>query len=180
VPIPQGDLISEIFVTSTESNQWKSNHLEELALMVTPHAKYQRELKEIGQRLGYDSDGQETPLGNVDAKWSETRLSSYLKREKIPIVVFEVVCSEGQKDLRGSLLNMLSAKPALAVLVLIREEIKKHPRGETEPTKWFERIDRYVDRLISEFHGILRLEKWYEDKVDSLYQTYCRNSGDAP
>lgn len=79
------------------------------------------------------------------------------------------------RRLSGSLLNMLSTKPALAVFVLVRKEIRKHPRGNTEPMKWFERIDRYVDRLISEFQGILRIEKWYEDKVDKMYQTYCKS-----
>jgi hypothetical protein len=143
--------------------------------MTTVHEQYQKKIKEIGKSLGYDPSGQDTPLGRVDAKWSEAKLSPYLERGKIPIAVFEVVCSEGQKELRGSLLNMLSAKPSLAVFVLIRKEIKKHPRGNSEPTKWFERMDRYVDRLISEFQGILRIEKWYEDKVDRMYQTYCRS-----
>jgi len=140
------------------------------------HERYGNKIKEIGKRLGYDSGDQNTPIGRVDAKWSEAKLSQFLEKKRIPVAVFEVVCSEGQKDLRGSLLNMLSAKPSLAVFVLVRDEIKKHPRGDTEPTKWLDRVDRYVDKLIGEFQGVLRIEKWYEDKVDRMYQAYCKGA----
>ena len=142
--------------------------------MVSIHDKYARKIIEIGDRLGYDSKGVKTKLGRLDARWCETRLTPYLeKKRKIPIVAFEVICSEGQKELRGSLLNMLAAKPALAVFVLIREEIKKHSRGESPPAKWLQRIERYVEKLREEFQGVVRIEKWYEDKIDEMYRMYC-------
>ena len=143
--------------------------------MVSIHDKYARKVIEVGRGLGYDSRGFKTTLGRLDARWCETKLIPHLERkEKIPIVAFEVVCSEGQKELRGSLLNMLAAKPALGVFVLIREEIKKHPRGRTEPDKWLERVERYIDKLRTEFRGVLRIERWYENKIDEMYETYCR------
>ena len=38
--------------------------------------------------------------------------------ENLPVVAFEVICSEGQKELKGNISTLTSAKPSLAVFVL--------------------------------------------------------------
>jgi hypothetical protein len=74
------------------------DHSTGLMKMVSIHESYGNKIKEIGRRLGYDSRDQSTPIGRVDAKWSEAKLSPFLEKKEIPVAVFEVVCSEGQKD----------------------------------------------------------------------------------
>ncbi|MHA1582813.1 MAG: hypothetical protein ACTSYM_10040 [Candidatus Baldrarchaeia archaeon] len=134
------------------------------------HEEYVGKIVEIGRRLGYETKGVKTPIGQLDASWYDGRLSSYIEEmESLPVVVFEVVCSEDQKSLRGSLLNMISAKPSLAVFVLVKSEIRKKG-GE----KWLKRIENYVEKLKNEFRGIIRIDIWDEDKVNKLYGEISR------
>lgn len=133
-------------------------------MKVRTHEDYVKKLEEIGKSLGF-TIARKTEIGIADCIW----MKEFPYIGKLPIVAFEVICSEGQKELKGSLSNLLVIKPSLAVFVLIREEIKKHPRGNTSPEKWLKRIENFVDKLKNSFDGVLRIEKWYEEKVDEIY-----------
>jgi hypothetical protein len=134
-------------------------------MKVRIHDEYVRKLEEIGKKLHFNIS-KRTPLGIADCIW-ELQVPHV---GNLPIVAFEVVCSEEQKLLKGSLTNLLSIRPSLAVFVLVREEIKKHPINKnTEPEEWLRRIENFIDKLKKSFEGILRIEKWYEEKVDEIY-----------
>jgi len=133
-------------------------------MRVRTHEEYVKKLEEIGKSLGFEIS-KKTAIGVADCIW----VKEFPYVGKLPIVAFEVVCSEGQKELKGSLANLLSIRPSLAIFVLVREEIKKHPRGNTSPEKWLKRIENFVEKLKSSFNGILRIEKWYESMVDKIY-----------
>lgn len=133
---------------------------------MTLHGEYVQKLKEIGEKLGFATGGLKTGLGTLDCIWrlKDTRL---LRLKFIPLVTFEVICSENQKAIRGSFLNMLAMKPALAVFVLVKKGIKQHSRKE--PEKWLKRIQTFVKKLERDFFGILRIAIWEEDDVDKMY-----------
>ena len=132
------------------------------------HEEYARKLREIGENLGFSVQGLKTPLGLLDCVWRLNVPIPKISRE-LPVVAFEVVCSEDQKALKGSMLNLLASSPSLAIFVLVREEIKKHPRAHTEPDKWLKRIERFVNKLRNSYSGALRTVIWNENDVDDLY-----------
>ena len=129
------------------------------------HEEYVKKLEEIGRELGFEIR-KTTPIGQADCIW--IKKIPYLG--EIPIVAFEVICSEAQKELKGSFANMLAIRPSLAVFVTVKGEIMKHPRGNTSPEKWFDRIDRFIDKLTIMFSGILRIKKLSEREVEEIYR----------
>ena len=40
----------------------------------------------------------------------------------------------------------------------------------TDPVKWLDRIQRYLNRLKEQFQCIIRVEIWTEELVDQLYK----------
>jgi len=139
------------------------------------HEQYVEKLKEIGEKLGFDTQGVSTNLGRLDCIWRLKDIELPHVKENIPVVAFEVICSEGQKELKGSVSTLISAKPSLAVFVLIRDEIKKHPRGNTSPAEWLKRIENFVKKLEEDYAGILRIVDRHEDDVDKLYSRIIEN-----
>jgi len=145
---------------------------EGMALSV--HAEYCRKLREIGSKLGYNSEKVKTPLGFADVMWLK-KIWPFSEGIEMPVAVFEVVSSEDQKTLRTSLMNMLSMQPLVAVFVLIKDEIKKHVKRTDRdmPEQWLDRINKYVDNLTTEYSSFIRIEKWEEKKVEQLYIKHC-------
>lgn len=137
-----------------------------------PHKDYQQKLREIGAKLGYETKGLDTPVdGWLDAVWRLketsrfTKSDDYVRKYGLPIVAFEVIYSEKAKLLRGSLFNMISAKPSLAVFVFLKKARQQKYRSED-----VRRTEKYIKNLCREFAGLIRAEIWYEDDVDKLYE----------
>lgn len=136
-----------------------------------PHDLYEQKLTEIGKALGFRTKGKETSVGWLDCVWRLEGSNRFVKSEEhyvsrygLPIVAFEVVYSEKDKRLRGSLLNMIFAKPSLAVFVFL-----KRTRQQDYPSEDVDRTVRYVENLCQEVAGLIRTEIWYEEDVDKLY-----------
>ncbi|MBW2975081.1 hypothetical protein KY366_05160 [Candidatus Woesearchaeota archaeon] len=136
--------------------------------MLRTHERYCSALSAIGQELGFSVSGLKTDLGNLDCIWRVKGKQLPKNAQNLPLVVFEVICSERQKAMRGSISNMLVAKPALAVFVLVEKEIKRQKVG-TSPEKWLNRIRNYVEKLESNYKGILRIDVWTDKDVDKLF-----------
>ena len=141
-----------------------------------PHKLYEQKLTEIGKGLGFETTGKDTSVGWLDCVWRLKNTSKFAKSEDdyirtygLPIVAFEVIYSEKAKQLRGSLFNMISAKPSLAVFVFL-----KRTRRQDYPREDVERTDRYVKNLCQEVAGLIRTEVWYEEDVDKLYNETIR------
>lgn len=136
-----------------------------------PHKLYEQKLMELGKRLGFETKGLETKVGWLDCVWRLKRASKFVRSEEhyvsrygLPIVAFEVIYSEKAKQLRGSLFNMISAKPSLAVFVFL-----KRTRQRDYPDEDVDRTEKYVKTLCQEVAGLIRTEIWYEQDVDKLY-----------
>lgn len=144
----------------------KREEFEKLPAMPL-HEEYVQKLRDIGKTLRFDTRGLKTNLGILDCVWrlKDTRLQRLMH---MPLVAFEVICSENQKAIRGSFANMLAAKPALAVFVLVRDGIVQSTKTK-QPEKWFNRIQGFVEKLRIDFSGILRMDVWNEDDVDEMY-----------
>ncbi len=132
------------------------------------HNSYVKKLTEIGDKLGFDTTSRKTPLGLLDCIWRIKNQAVPKFDENLPIVAFEVVCSEKQKSLKGSMCNLIVAKPSLAVFCLISEGIKKSVKDE-DHHKWLERVKKFVEKMRKEFGGIIRIIVWNEKDIDMLY-----------
>jgi len=115
-------------------------------------------------------------VGWLDCVWrlKETRKfvkskEDYITTYGLPIVAFEVIYSEKAKQLRGILVNMISAKPSLAVFLFL-----KRTRQQDYPHEDVERTERYVKNLCQEFAGLIRTEIWYEEDVNKLHNEIVR------
>lgn len=137
-----------------------------------PHKVYQQKLREIGTKLGYETKGLDTPVkGWLDSVWrlketcKFTKSDDYVRTYGLPIVAFEVIYSEKAKLLRGSLFNMISAKPSLGVFVFLKKaRQQKYPNEDVYGT------EEYIKNLCRKFEGLIRTEIWYQDDVDKLYE----------
>jgi len=144
--------------------------------MVRVHEEYVKKLEKIGKKLGFKIK-KRTPIGQADCIWV-MEVKEIPNLGEIPIAAFEVICSEGQKELKGSFANMLAIRPSLAIFVIIRKEVMKHPRGNTPPEKWLNRIDKFIDKLNKAFSGILRIKKWYDEDVEMIYRSLFENDAE--
>lgn len=148
---------------------------------VNLHQEYVQKIKRIGEALGFTMEVPRT-LGIPDCAWSwqNQHLPRIGKLPKIgnyiPFAVFEVICSEQQKALRGSFTTMLSAKPSLAVFVLIEKGIRKHAEGfkNTSPRQWLKRIKQFISKIQVNFGGNLRIVVWNDRDVNKLYSSLCK------
>ena len=141
----------------------------------TLHGECVRKLREIGEKLGFDTAGVKTHLGVLDCVWRLKEDAHLPKVEKnLPIVAFEVICSEEQKAIRGSTLNMIAAKPSLAVFVLVKKGILQKRFPDTTPEQWLKRVENFVEKIRPSFSGILRTAIWNEKDVDELHSMICK------
>lgn len=141
--------------------------------MIRTHERECVALESIGRKLGFDVGGYKTDLGTLDCVWRVKYKELPLLAQNLPLIVFEVICSENQKAMRGSISNMLVAKPSLAVFVLVEKEIKKQ-RGTTSPDMWLKRIHNYAKKIKESYKGIMRIDIWTDKDVDRLFRKICR------
>lgn len=130
-------------------------------------------LDKIGNALNFDvkKPGRGHPLyhlANPDCVWylkiSDNELSDALKVQgKIPIVVFEVLYSEQEKSMRGSLGTFALYKAPLNVFVLLQQ------KGEDK--KSFENRLDYLNRLINENTSI-KCIVWTNEDVKRLHSNF--------
>ena len=132
------------------------------------HEDYCRKLKELGDLLGYDTDIPRSGLyhlANPDAVWYiDTKIEGF---HKIPLMVFEVLYSEGEKAIRGSVSSVLIYGSPIGVLVMIREGYKHRKKRLTEEEN-IAHFKGYIRKLIDSFGLERRIFLWTEDQVDSL------------
>jgi hypothetical protein len=136
------------------------------------HHDYVKKLERIGEELGFNTNGVGTELGNLDCIWRLKGIQLPRIEEDLPIVAFEVICSEEQKALRGSFTTMLNAKPSVGIFVLIRDGVRRHGEGmrNTTALQWLSRIEKFIDKIKDNFKGSLKVIKWYEKDIDNLYK----------
>jgi hypothetical protein len=148
-----------------------------------PHKLYVARLKYIGRCLGFETRGLQTDIGTLDCVWRYKESTKFLRSKKpddveidyfmygLPMVAFEVIFSERIKMLRGSILNMISAKPSLAIFVFLRRaREKEYPDEDVDLT------ERNIEKLCQEFAGFLRTRIWHEEDVDELYDKLVKEA----
>ena len=141
--------------------------------MLRMYERHCAALSLIGTELGFDVGGYKTDLGNLDCVWRVKYKQLPPLAQNLPLIVFEVICSENQKAMRGSISNMLVAKPSLAVFVLVEKEIRKQ-RGATSPDMWLKRIQNYAKKIKESYKGIMRIDIWTDEDVDRLFRKICK------
>ena len=139
------------------------------------HSIYIKKLKAIGSALDFKTNPRKAPndyyrneyhLANPDCVWY-IEVNRKLKEENIfpddavPVVVFEVLYSESEKMMRGSVLSLLFRNPFRGILVLLRHDNEPHQRYE-------ERKD-YLNRILSKTKRD-NIVIWDEEYVDGLHK----------
>jgi len=131
------------------------------------HAEYCRRLRKLGDILGYDTRMSKTGLyhlANPDAIWYvDTKIGSDQIPGKVPLVVFEVLSSENEKMIRGSISSLGLYGSPIGILVMITEKYRTLKKGKTSED-WAD----YVTNLIKALGLERRIFLWYETDVDSL------------
>ena len=132
------------------------------------HEEYCRKLKRLGDVLGFNTDIPRSGLyhlANPDAVWYvDTKIEGF---NKIPLIVFEVLYSEGEKAIRGSVSSMLIYGSPLGFLIMIQEGYKHRRKGKTEEEN-ITHFKEYITALINSFGLERRIFLWTEEKVDAL------------
>jgi hypothetical protein len=138
------------------------------------HDQYCGLLKEIGKKLGFlmSSDAPREKelyhLANPDCIWYLDVGKSDKDRElikgidlplKMPCVVFEVLFSENEKTMRGSLETFMIRAAYSGVFLLLKRE------NELDPN--YQKRKDYLKNLIDHF-GHKRYVIWEKEKVDAL------------
>jgi hypothetical protein len=148
-----------------------------------PHRVYVNRLKYIGRMLGFETKGLDTQVGVLDCIWRYKESNRFFKPKAsddiygyqfvrgLPLVAFEVIFCEKTKMLRGSILNMLSSKPSLAVFVFLRKARKQqYPDEDVDAT------ERSIERICQEVASFLRTSIWHEEEVDELYSELTKGT----
>lgn len=134
------------------------------------HDRYSRLLNKIGDALGYDTKiprDERYHLANPDSVWFVD--PKILGLSKVPVVAFEVVYSEREKAIRGSIKSFEITGSPIGVLVLVKEGFEKMRRKNQTPEQSVARFKDYAKRLI-EAQGLKRYYVWDESDVDRLAQ----------
>jgi hypothetical protein len=134
------------------------------------HNKYVEKIKVIGDSMGFDTTDYKTPLGTLDCVWRTK--SSHERVNGLPVVAFEVICSENQKKLKGSMMNLMAARPALAVFVFIKSYIRTVREGD----EWLNRLLTFQGKMEKQLSGIIKAEVWDEAIVDEMWEKLRKRS----
>lgn len=135
----------------------------------SPHFLYCDKLKDIGEKLGFKTSWKDTKekelyhLANPDCIWYQ-EMPERLRGidgipDKIPLVVFEVLYSEGEKGMRGSLGSFVIRGGHLGIFVILK------PSNESDE-KYNGRI-KYINNLIGKL-GSEHFRLWEANIVDKL------------
>jgi hypothetical protein len=149
--------------------------------MTPDHVETIRKLKEIGKHYGFHASdktiGSKYHLATIDVLWcidctGKKGLTKILSGERckcpkcksikavfMPVVAFEVACSEKEKALRGSVMSLQLANASAGILVLA---------GEAQERK------AYVRKLLARY-SFGRLRLWTKRDVDRLYDSIQTN-----
>jgi len=131
------------------------------------HTEYCRKLVELGKILGYDTEIPRTGLYHLaypDAAWY---VDPKLGFDKVPLIVFEVLSSELEKGIRGSISSLLLYNSPIGILVMITERYKYLKRSKT-----VEEWKKYITDLIKALGLERRIFLWEETRVDQLLREH--------
>jgi hypothetical protein len=100
--------------------------------------------EQLGQRLGYGTRRTWTRAHPTDGVWVLD--TAAVGHEELPFVALEVIVSESGKSLRGSIATLEIVSPALGVMLVQDEEIR---RGQIRAGATPASADRYLERLLA-------------------------------
>jgi hypothetical protein len=131
------------------------------------HDEYCRKIKESGDILEYDTEIPRSELYHLaypDAAWY---VNTKIGFGKVPLIVFEVLYSEREKAIRGSISSLLLYGSPIGILVMITEGYRNIRKSKTaeENVKYFK---TYVRNLIKALGLKKRIYIWDESNIDSL------------
>jgi len=143
----------------------------------TQHTAYCRKLQELGKALRYDTEIPKTELYHLaypDAAWYvDTQVGFDGVPEKVPVAVFEVLSSELEKAIRGSVSSLLLYGSPIGVLVMITDRYEHLKKSKTA-----EDWKRYIRDLVRALGLERRVFLWDEKRVDWLLDKYRTNQPD--
>ena len=139
------------------------------------HSIYINRLKAIGKTLGFNTKPRKAVneyyrnqyhLANPDCIWymdvdRKLREEGIFPDDAVPVIVFEVLYSESEKAMRGSLLSLPFRNPFRGILVLLRKD------GESD--QHYEDRKKYLDGLLSKTKYD-NIDVWVESHVDELFE----------
>lgn len=135
------------------------------------HKEYVDKLLKLGKKLGYDVKPSYSKDPQGDAVWFQKVNDKIHTKGLLPVVAFEVLCSETPKSIKGSIATLQHISPALGVLAIIDSEYAKkakHYPSYTEVT-----YPEYIKKKAKEYaEGVSltsRIEIWDQKKIDKLY-----------
>lgn len=131
------------------------------------HNDYCRKIRELGDILGYDTKIPRSELyhsANPDAVW-------YVKTKigfpKVPLIVFEVLNSEHEKMIRGSIGTLLLYGSTIGILVMITEGYRNMKHKSRTAEENVEHFKTYIKKLIKDLGLKRHIYLWTESDVDS-------------
>jgi len=139
---------------------------------IKTHNRYCRLLRRIGSALGYKTEirhDRRYHLANPDCVWfvSLDPRIGLEEVDNVPLVTFEVLYTEREKAIRGSLKSFEIYDSPIGILVLIREGLEKLRKKNETPEQTVRRFKDYAKRLI-DAQGLKRYYVWDETDVDRL------------
>lgn len=103
-----------------------ASNLEESTLgggMTSGHKEGQALFEALGRRYGYEVRRSYSRTLPTDGVWYTSRQFGALP--PVPVVAIEVVVSESRKNIRGSVVTLELVSPALGILLIHEEEIRR-------------------------------------------------------
>jgi len=135
------------------------------------HAYYCRRLVDLGRSLGYDTKIPRTGLFHLACPDSVWYVNTRVGLRKIPVIAFEVLASESEKAIRGSLTSLMLYGSPRGVLVLLTKMYERRMRSKTVK-EWKE----YIRSLITALGLKGRVLLWDEAKVDRLVRQFAKQN----
>ena len=137
--------------------------------MKPAHQETQKMFEEIGRSRGLRTRRSWSTSAPSDGVWLASAVPGVTD---LPLVAVEVSCTEGPKALRGSVAVLEEISPALGVLVLHEDQVR---RGALADGRSSEEADRKVERLQgiaaqSVLTSRQRLEVWSFEQLQREYR----------
>jgi len=143
--------------------------------MTLGHARAQRLFQELGNALGYRASLIWTPRLPTDGVWLTRTDNGGIG--VVPVAALEVIVSEGAKSMRGSIAVLSNVSPALGVLLIQEDEIRRrlirkgHPELRVEQS-----IERQTEWLGAEIQKAQqRLVIWTYAELARRHKMACRH-----
>jgi len=141
--------------------------------MADPKHAYQQKLLEIGEALGYKAQKSFKKSAMGDVVWLELRSKHYTSKP-VPVVAFEILTFEVEKEIRDCIMTLQTISPSLGVLVIVREAYAKLAGRlkKYDEVTYPQHITKTAQRLADGVALSLRVEIWTEEKVNRLHTQY--------